>query len=159
MTEQADGRTGWTRLWAGVTLSRVQSLVATLAGVVSISGALLSVSPLAHAFATGRLVATVQDASSHRMLGDATIEVLTPDDHIVATLTPDATGRAAHDLKDGAYVVRISRPGYASEVRRVQVGPRQTVEVRAALHTAPAPSSPDRVVANGLRAVKKALRF
>lgn len=159
MFEQAPRWTGLTRLWAGMTLSRVQSLVATLAGIVSISGALLSVPPLARAFSTGQLVATVQDASSHRVLGDATIEVLTPDDHIVATLTPDASGHAARELKDGAYVVRISRPGYASEVRHVQIAARQAVEVRAALHATPPPASADRVVSSGLRAVRKALRF
>ena len=142
-----------------VSLSRVQSLVATLAGIVSIAGAVLSVSPLAHALNTGELVTTVQDAASHRGLIDATVEVLTPEDRLVATLTPDAGGRAKQDLKEGAYIVRISRRGYAAETRRVQVSPRQTVEIHATLHTAAAAPPADRVMSSGLRAVRKALRF
>ena len=159
MGENTSRWSGWKQALAGLSLSRVQSLVATLAGVVSISGAVLSVSPLAHAFSTGELVTTVQDAASHRGLLDATVEVRTLEDHIVATLTPDAAGRAQRDLKEGAYVVRISRPGYAPEVRRVQVSPRQTVEIHAALHSASSSSPADRAVSNGLRAVRKALRF
>lgn len=158
MGEQTLQSSGWRQALAGVSLSRVQSLVATIAGVVSITGALLSVSPLARAFSTGELVATVQDASHHG-LQSATVEVLTTDDHIVATLTPDAAGHARKDLKEGPYVVRVTRPGYAPEVRRVQVLPRQTVEVRAALHAVPASSPADRAVNNGLRAVRKAFHF
>ena len=46
---------------------------------------------------------------------------LTPQNALVATLTPDATGRATHELKEGIYVVRVSHPKYAADVRRVQV--------------------------------------
>jgi len=54
--------------------------------------------------------------------------------------------------------VRISHPRYAAEVRRVQVQPRQTVEIRASLRAGS--SSPiARAVNNGVSAVRKALRF
>jgi len=120
-----------------VSLSRVQAIVGTLAGVVTIAGAVFSVSPLAQAFAAGELIVITQDAASHRPVTDATIEVLTAQNHLVATLKPDPTGRAIRDLKDGPYIVRVSHPRYAAEVRRVQVVSRQTVEVRAALRSAP----------------------
>jgi len=142
----------------GVSLSRVQAIVGTLAGILSIAGALFSVSPFAQSFTTGELVATVQEAGSHRGVSDATIEVLTTQNEVVATLTPDAGGRATQDLKEGVYVVRISHPRYAAEVRRVQVFSRQTVEIRATLRAGS--SSPlDRAVNGGVRAVRKALRF
>jgi len=143
---------------AGVSLSRVQAIIGTLAGIISIGGALFSVTPLAQAFTRGELVTTVQDAASHRGVADATIEVLTTQNDIVATLTPDATGRARQDLKEGVYVVRISHPRYAADVHRVQVLSRHTVEIRATLHAGT--SSPiERAVNDGVRALRKALRF
>jgi Carboxypeptidase regulatory-like domain len=143
---------------AGVSLSRVQAIIGTLAGIISIGGALFSVTPLAQAFTRGELVTTVQDAASHRGVADATIEVLSTQNDIVATLTPDATGRARQDLKEGVYVVRISHPRYAADVHRVQVLSRQTVEIRATLHAGT--SSPvERAVNDGVRALRKALRF
>ena len=100
----------------------------------------------------------VQEAGSHRSVSDATIEVLTTQNDIVATLTPDSSGRATRDLKEGVYVVRISHPRYAAEVRRVQVLSSQTVEIRTTLRAGS--SSPlDRAVNSGVRAVRKALHF
>jgi hypothetical protein len=144
----------WRHVTFGVSLSRVQAIVGTLAGIVSITGALFSVSPLAQVFANGELVATVQEAGSHRAVTDATIEVLTTQNQVVATLTPDASGRASHDLKEGAYVVRVSHPRYAVDVRRVQVFSRQTVEIRATLH-----AGSSSTVERAVTAVRKALRF
>ena len=148
----------WKRVTGGASLSRVQSIVGTVAGIISIAGAAFSISPFAQASTTGELVATVQEAGSHRSVSDATIEVLTTQNDIVATLTPDASGRATQDLKEGIYVVRISHPRYAAESRRVQVYPRQTVEVRTTLRAGS--SSPfDRAVNNGVRAVRKTFHF
>ena len=143
---------------AAMSLSGVQAIVGTLAGIVTIAGALFSVSPFAQAFTTGQLVATVQEASSRRPVTDATIEVLTTQNHVVATLSPDATGRAQQDLKEGVYVVRVSHPHYAAEVRRIQVFSRQTVEIRASLRAGS--SSPiDRAVNDGVRSLRRALHF
>jgi len=129
-----------------------------LAGLISIAGALFSVSPFLRAFTNGELVATVQEAGSHRGISDATIEVLTSQNDLVATLRPDANGRATQDLKEGVYVVRVSHPRYAADVRRIQVSSRQTVEVLATLHSGS--STPfERAVNSGIRAVNKALRF
>ena len=139
-------------------LSRFHSVVATLAGIASITGAAFSLVQFVHPGNTGDLVTVVQAAGSHRSVTDATIEVLTTQDAIIATLTPDSTGRATQELKEGVYVVRVSHPGYAAEVRRVQVLPRQTVEIRAALRAGS--SSPlERAANNGVNAVRKALRF
>src|SRR5581483_9785684 len=135
----------------GVSLSRVQSIVGTTAGVISIVGALFSLTPLGRFTSTGQLVATVQEAGTHRTIADATVEVMTADNTIVATLTPDSDGRVRQNLKEGVYVVRISHPRYAADVRRIQMQPRQTMEIKASLHAGS--SSPmERAVNDGMRA-------
>jgi hypothetical protein len=143
----------------GLSLSRVQAVVATLTGIVSITGAVFSLVQFARpANNTGDLVTIVQAAGSRGSVTDATIEVLTTQNAIVATLTPDSTGRITQELTEGVYVVRVSHPRYAAEVRRVQVQPRKAVEIRASLRAGS--SSPiKRAVNSGVSAVRKALRF
>ena len=145
-------------LMLGLSLSRVQAVIGTVAGIASITGAAFSLVQFARPANTGDLVAIVQAAGSRRSVTDATIEVLTTQNAIVATLTPDATGRVTRELTEGVYVVRVSHPRYAAEVRRVQVVPRQTVEIRASLRAGS--SSPiARAVNDGMSAVRRALRF
>lgn len=148
---------GRKRLIAGLSLSRVQAIVGTLAGLASIVGVMFSLLQIARPADTGELVTIVQAAGSNRVT-DATIEVLNTQDALVATLTPDATGRATQQLKEGVYVVRVSHPRYAAEARRIEVRPRQTTEIRANLRPGSS-TSVERAVNNGVSAVKKALRF
>ena len=139
-------------------LSRFQAVVGTLAGIVSIAGAAFSAVEFLRPANTGNLVTIVQAVGVRGNVTDATIEVLTTQDAIVATLTPDSTGRVTQELMEGVYVVRVSHPRYAPEVRRVHVLPRQTVEMRASLR--PGSSSPiKRAVNGGMNTVRKALRF
>ena len=146
------------RFMLGLSLSRFQAIVGTLAGIVSITGAAFSLAEFARPASTGDLVTIVQAAGSRRSVTDATIEVLTTENALVATLTPDSTGRVTQELAEGIYVVRVSHPRYAPEVRRVQVQPRQTVEIRASLRAGS--SSPiKRAVNSGANAVRRALRF
>jgi hypothetical protein len=161
-------RAAWKTLLLGRSLSRAQAIIGTLAGIASIGGAVISLVQYAHPATTGDLVAVVQAAGSRSAVTDATVEVLTPQNALVATLTPDATGRATHELKEGIYVVRVSHPKYAADVRRVQVLPRQTVEVRANLRAGSSTTSRlgsslttaiDRTVDKGVEAVRRALRF
>ena len=142
----------------GLSLSRFQAVVGTLAGIASLTGAAFSLVQFVRPANTGNLVTVVQAAGSRQGVTDATIEVLTTQDAIVATLTPDSTGRVTQRLTEGVYVVRISHPRYAADVRRVQVLPRQTVEIRANLRAGS--SSPiERVVNSGVSTVRRALRF
>ena len=154
----------WKSTWAacssmfGLSLSRFHAVVGTLAGIASIIGAAFSVVQFARPANTGDLVTIVQAAGSRGSVTDATIEVLTTQNAIVATLTPDATGRVTQELTEGVYVVRVSHPRYAPEVRRVQVLPRQTVEIRASLRAGS--SSPVKGAVNsGVSAVRRAFRF
>src|SRR5262245_32511437 len=86
--------TGWNRVVGSLAFSRVQAVVGTLAGIVSVIGAIYSVVQFLRPTNTGELVTIVQEVGSHRAVADAAVEVLTADNALVATLTPDATGRA-----------------------------------------------------------------
>jgi len=142
----------------GLSLPRFQAVVGTLAGILSITGAAFSLVQFARPANTGDLVMIVQAAGSRGSVTGATIEVLTTQNAIVATLSPDSTGRVTQELTEGVYVVRVSHPRYAAEVRRVQVLPRQTVEIRASLRAGS--SSPiERAVNSGVSAARRALRF
>ncbi len=145
-------------LLGGLSLSRIQSVVATLAGIATVTGAAFSLMQFARPGNTGQLVAIVQAAGSHRSVADATVEILTTQNALVATLTPNSAGRATQELREGVYVVRVSHPRYGADVHRVQVVPRQTIEIRANLRAGS--SSPiDRAVNRGVGAVRRALGF
>ena len=152
-----------TRIGRGLSLSRLQSIVAILAGSVTVVGAAFSIPPSAKSAATGQLVASIRAASSQRPIADATVEVLTAENALVATLTPDAAGRATAVLREGTYVVRITHPRYTSDVRRIEVQPHQTIEIKTALRAGS--SSPgrsvtiDRTVNKGVSFVRRALGF
>jgi len=154
-------RAAFKRLRLGLSLSHVQAVVGTLAGILSIAGAVFSLVQLARPANTGDLVTIVQAAGSRRSVTDATIEVLTSQDAVIATRTPDSTGRVTQTLTEGIYIVRVTHPRYAADVRRVQVLPGQTVEVRTSLRAgSSSPSSPiERAVSGGVGAVRRALRF
>jgi hypothetical protein len=149
----------WNRI-RNLRFSHVQAIVGTLAGVVSVAGALFSVVQFVRPTTTGKLVTVVQEAGSRRALTDAAVEVLTTDNALVATLAPDTSGRAIQALREGVYIVRVSHPRYSSEVRQIQVLPHQTVEVRATLRAdSSSPADMDRAVSSGLHAIRRALHF
>jgi hypothetical protein len=148
------------RFALGLSLSRFHTVIGTLAGIASIGGAAFSLVQFVRPANTGDLVTIVQAAGSRRSVADATIEVLTTQNAIVATRTPDSEGRVTQELTEGVYVVRVSLPGYAAEVRRVQVLPRQTVELRANLRAGSSSSSPiERAANSGVNSVRRALGF
>jgi hypothetical protein len=153
---------GLSLLRSNLSLSRVQAIVGVLTGIVTITMGLYSLLQLrGPAAGMGELVAVVQEAASERSVTDATIEVLTPLNALVATMTPDAKGRARQSLKEGIYVVRVNHPRYASEVRQIQVFPRQTVEIKASLRGGSALplGHVKRTVNDGVRAAGRALGF
>jgi hypothetical protein len=151
----------------GGSLSNVHTIIGTLAGIASIAGlafSLVQTSPAATTPNTGNLVAIVKASGGRQSVPDATIEVLTTQNAIVATLTPDATGRATQELREGVYVVRISHPRYAAEARRVQVMPGRTVEVRASLRAGSSsptnhPVNVDHALNGTVSALRRAFRF
>ena len=165
MSEESPGSRPWfARTWAALnmSLSRIQAIVGLVAGIISVTGALYSVTQFFKpAPGTGEVVAVVHDARSAEGVPDATIEILTPQDALVATLRPDSSGRARQTLKEGTYKVRASHPRYAAEIRQIQVFSRQTVEVNLRLRAGS--SSPlrhvTRAVNGGVNAVRRVLGF
>ena len=147
-----------TTLMPWVSFSRVQAIVGTIAGTLSIAMTAFSLAGSVRPPATGHLVMVLQATGSRGRVSDATVEVLTRENALVATLTPDATGRVSQPLSEGDYVVRVSHPRYAPEVRRVHVVANQTVEMRTTL--TPGSSSPiKRAVSGGAGAVRKVFGF
>jgi hypothetical protein len=139
--------------WMGVVLStplsRVQAVIGVLAGCLTIVGTLVSYTGLTKppAPVQGEIVALVQLAANHRPLPGATVEILTAQDAIVTTLSPEADGRITRKLKEGRYRLRVTHPNLVPETRYVEVHAGQQSQVRVALVPRPVPR-PVRSVAN-----------
>ena len=116
-----------------ISLSRLQTFVGLAAGILSITGGLATY--LKPAPDKAVLMAIVQDAKTAKAVSDATIEILTPQDALVKTLTPDWFGKARCTLDVGRYRLRVSHPGYRDEVRVVQLISRESTEVRVQLRS------------------------
>jgi len=120
-----------------MSLSKFQTFVSLAAGILSIGGALVAIPGFFKpAPGKGELVAIVQDAKTEKAVSDATIEILTPQDALVTTLTPNSFGKAHCALDEGHFRVRVSHPRFGDEVREVQVVPTQVTEVRVQLRAA-----------------------
>jgi Carboxypeptidase regulatory-like domain len=124
-------------------LSTVQTVVGILAGLLTIGGGFLSFSGITAASPPpqqGEIVAVVQDARSHRPLSQANIEISTPQDAIVTSVHVEPDGHLARRLKEGRYRLRVTHPGFLTEVRLVEVHAGQRSDVRIAL--GPRPPAP-----------------
>jgi hypothetical protein len=115
----------------GVSLSRVQALVGLTTGILSIGGA--AVAYFTPPPQRGQVVAVIQEARSQKAITDATVEVLTQQNAVLATATPNFLGKARVTLEEGGYRIRVSHPRYGSQTRPVQVVEGQTTEVRVEL--------------------------
>ena len=109
-------------------LSLAQKVVATLTGIITIVGALYSLYIFMRPAPTpdkGRVEAVIEDAKLGKPLELATVEILSTDKVLIATLMTDSSGRVRYDLKDGRYNMRITNAGYSSATREIQVTPGQ----------------------------------
>jgi Carboxypeptidase regulatory-like domain len=136
----------WMGLVLSAPLSRVQAVVGVLAGCLTIVGTLVSYTGLTKppTPVQGEIVALVQLAANHRPLPGATVEILTAQDAIVTTLSPEADGRITRKLKEGRYRLRVTHPNLVPETRYVEVHAGQQSQVRVALvpRSAPRPVRP-----------------
>ncbi|PYN96941.1 MAG: hypothetical protein DMD91_19580 [Candidatus Rokuibacteriota bacterium] len=121
-------------------LTRVQALVGVCAGLITITGSVISLSGF-HGSppALGEMVAVVQDAREHSPLTEATVEILTPQDALVTTLTVSDDGRVVRRLKEGKYRVRVSHPRFTAQVRQIEVSSGERSELHVSLAPRPAP--------------------
>ena len=141
----------------------LQSLVGLTAGLISILGAGYSIVKIFQpAPEYGDVVAIVREARTDRPIADATIEILTPQEALVTTLTPGTKGQARQRLREGRYRLRVSHPRFGAEVRQILVQPGQTAEVRIQLSQRTGGSSPlgqaSRAVNEGVGAVNRFIR-
>ncbi len=125
------------RLRALVTLTRFQAIVGITAGFLSIGATVWGILFATRAPYSGEILLIVQEARSDKPLAAATVELLTPKDALITTLvTKD--GQARQKLTEGAYRLRVSHPGFTTEVRQIQVVPGQNQEIRVHLAARPA---------------------
>ncbi len=155
--------------------SALQSMVALVAGLTSIGGA--AYSAIGYLRATpvpGELVAVVRDADTDQVVRGAVVEVRTPDDAIVTTMTQNDDGVARRALAPGAYHVRVIHPAFAEASRDVHVQPGARSDIRVPLepvdqpveHAATTPTArtrtqatitPGRVLDRGVVATRRLL--
>jgi hypothetical protein len=121
-------------------LTKIQALVGVFAGLITITGSVVSLAGLHdRPPALGEMIAVIQDMREHAPLADATVEILTPQDALVTTLTAPSDGRVARRLKEGKYRVRVSHPQFMPQVRQIEVSSGERSEMRVALAPRPAP--------------------
>src|SRR4051812_26912859 len=115
-------------------ISSFQAAVSLLAGLASLSGAAYSavrfVSPTSRA---GEVLAVVRVGETDKRVAGATIEILSGEDAVVATLTGDAEGTVRRTLPEGAYRLRATAPRFEPQMRAVEVHREGLAEVRFAL--------------------------
>jgi hypothetical protein len=117
--------------------------VAITAGVISaLGGAYTLWSHFRSEPGTGELVAIIREVRSEQPVGAATLEILTPKDELVTTLTSPGSGRLRHALKAGSYRLRVSHPRFAAEHRAIHVASGQTAEVRIEMRQSTIGSTP-----------------
>jgi len=121
-------------------LTKIQALVGVFAGLITITGSVLSLAGLHdRAPVLGEMIAVIQDVREHAPLADATVEILTSQDALVTTLTAPSDGRVARRLKEGKYRVRVTHPQFMPQVRQIEVSSGERSELRVALAPRPAP--------------------
>lgn len=140
---------GDTRLFAAlrerVSLTGVRTVVLLIAASLSISGYVYAYLKEATAPTDGELL-TVVRGRGDTPLSDARIEVLTVKGEPVTSFSAAAPPGGPRIVKEGTYRMRVSRSGYTTETRMVQVIAGHTSEVRFRL-APPAVATPRRAPA------------
>lgn len=139
-------------------LSRLQMFVGLTSGLISITGALYTISGFVKPTpATGEIVAIVREAKTERAITDAKVEILTLQNAVITTVIPNDLGRARYSLAEGQYRIRVSQPRFGAEARQVQVVKGRTAEVHVQLRrgTAPPLSQAESTVKDAVRAVRR----
>lgn len=115
-------------------LSFIQTVVAISAGITSVLGGAYTLwSHVKPEPGNGHVVAIIREVRSEKPVSGATLEILTPNDELVATLTSSDSGQLQYTVKEGSYRLRVSHPMYAAEYLAVYVGSGRAAEVRIEL--------------------------
>ena len=123
-------------------LTTFQTVIGILTGVVSVVGAVTTVSDyLRPAKKKGEVVAIVLEARTEKAVPKAAVEILTLQDAVITSVPLDPAGTARYALDEGQYRVRVTHPRYRAETQQVHVRRGETAEVRVSLRSAPSPST------------------
>src|SRR5947207_7217861 len=77
-------------------LTKIQAMVGVAAGLITITGSIVSLAGLhERPPVLGEMIAVIQDMRERAPLPEATVEILTPQDALVTTLTAPSDGRGA----------------------------------------------------------------
>lgn len=123
-------------------LSRLRPFIGIATALISVVGVVAPMGGFSMTATHGEFVAVVHEARSRHPILDATVEITTAHNAVVATLFSMDAGRARQSLKEGQYRVRVMHPKYITEVRQVQVIAGKTSEVHLVLAPRPVPSHP-----------------
>jgi hypothetical protein len=141
-------------------LSSFQAAVGVITGLLTIGSALLAIPQFFKPTADptmGQLVAIVEEAKTQKAITDARIEILTPQNALITTLTPNYFGKVRRPLEEGPYRIRVSHSRYSAEVRQIHVVRGRATEIHLQLRAGS--SSPidhaERAVREGVGAVKR----
>jgi hypothetical protein len=149
------------KLRGHLSLSRAQAIFGLIAALLSIGGSVYGYLRVTRPPNTGELLAVVRDRAD-KPLPEATIEVLTPKDALVTSLSATDPAGARYTLKEGTYRLRVSHPKLATETRTVQVIAGQTSEIRFRLApraaASPGAAPGTQPVGEAVEALKKILR-
>jgi len=139
-------------------MTKVQTIVGFGAGLVTISGTAMSLAGLTSAVPSkGEVVAVVQDRA-RKPVAAATVEILTPQDALVTTLTAEQDGRVVHRVKEGRYRLRVTHPQFNAESRHVEVHAGERSEIRVLLAARPAGPTVKTVMAPSPGPIRKFFR-
>ncbi len=129
------------RLRASLSFSALQTTVAITAGILSIASAVIAIPDFFKPpRGKGEVVAIIQDAKTDRVIADATVEILNPQNALLTTVTSGWFGKARYSLEEGQYRVRVSHPKFRAEVQPVYVRHGETAELHVRLR--PGSSAP-----------------
>lgn len=118
-------------------MTKLQTVVGFGAGLVTIAGTVVSLAGLSMPLPTkGEVVAVIQDRA-RRPVAAATVEIYTPQEALVTTLTAEPDGRVLHRVKEGRYRLRVTHPQFNGETRHVEVHAGQRSEIRVLLAARP----------------------
>jgi len=139
-------------------MTKVQTIVGFGAGLVTIAGTAMSLAGLTSPVPSkGEVVAVVQDRA-RKPVAAATVEILTPQDALVTTLTAEQDGRVMHRVKEGRYRLRVTHPQFNAESRHVEVHAGERSEIRVLLAARPAAPAVKTVMAPSPGPIRKFFR-
>ncbi len=139
-------------------MTKVQTIVGFGAGLVTIAGTAMSLAGVTSAVPSkGEVVAVVQDRA-RKPVAAATVEILTPQDALVTTLTAEQDGRVVHRVKEGRYRLRVTHPQFNAESRHVEVHAGERSEIRVLLAARPAGPTVKTVMAPSPGPIRKFFR-